>query len=73
MSTASESHLVKIEVRAERRRIRRRKIEKMYQGNKDINRPKHERAAVMGVDHPSGLAQRLGWPGLAHRTGCMHE
>lgn len=31
------------------------------QGSRDTSRPKHGRAAVIGLDHPSGLAERLGW------------
>lgn len=31
------------------------------QGSRDTSRPKPGRAAVIGLDHPSGLAERLGW------------
>ena len=31
------------------------------QRSRDTSKPKHGRAAVIGADHPSGLAERLSW------------
>lgn len=46
------------------------------QGSRDTGGPKHGRAAVIGLDHPSGLAECLGWLDCCLPAGlgaCMNE